>query len=97
MKSSYTYTIDGNIIFIEDRSGNEFTTVTNAIESILHEISQDLIEDGISATGINNFKVIYSDSYGCIDGVSIDSDGKFKNFYHIGETNYHAAKLKVRY
>ena len=64
MKSSYTYTIDGNIIFIEDRSGNEFTTVTNAIESILHEISQDLIEDGISATGINNFKVIYSDSYG---------------------------------
>lgn len=96
MKTNYTYTIDGNIIFIEDRSGNEFRTVTNAMESVLSEISQDLIEDGISATGINNFKVIYSDSCGCIDGVSIDSSGKFLNFYHIGEANYHAAKLKVR-
>ncbi len=96
MKLNYAYTIDGNIIFIEDKSGNEFTTVTNSIESVLSEISQDLIEDGISATGINNFKVIYKDSYGNIDGVQINSKGNFVNFYHIGETNYQAAKLKVR-
>jgi hypothetical protein len=71
-------------------------SVTNGIEIILKEISEDLKNNRISGTGINNFKVIYEDSEGIIDGVAIDSDGEFMNFYHIGADNYQAAKLKIK-
>lgn len=96
MKSNYTYTIDGNIVFVEDMGGNEFASVTNTIESVLNEISSDLMLHGISATGINNFKVIYRDSTGNIDGVIINSKGLFQEFYYIGETDFYAAKLKIK-
>jgi len=94
-KPNYKYTIDGNVIFIEDLGG-PFQSVTNGIETVLQEVSDDLEKNGISGTGINNFKVVYKDSDGAIDGVAIDSDGMFMNFYHIGAKNFYEAKLKIK-
>lgn len=87
-KANYTYQVDGDILFIEDNGGIA-PSVTNAIESVLTDIEEEL------KTSISNYKVIYRDSEGTIDGV-MTKDGFFTNFYHIGEDNYHSAKLKVK-
>jgi len=85
-RKNYTYTIDGNIIFIEgDGTGK---TVTNSIEEILKTITEEM------RCSVDNFKIIYRDSSGTIDGVTT-KNGLFSNFYHIGENSYHAAKLKI--
>lgn len=86
-KSNYTYTIDGNVIFIEDLDGA--MSVTNNVENVLQEISKEM------ESPISNFKVIYRDTDGNIDGISTE-DGKFKDFYPIGERSYYAAKLKIK-
>lgn len=85
-KSKYDYIIDGNIIFIEDL--NEGMSVTNDIENVIKEISN---QEG-SLIGRD---VIYRDSENQIDGIRLDNKGEFKDFYFIGEQNYHAAKLKI--
>ena len=83
---NYTYTIDGNIIFIEGSGTGK--TVTNSIEEILADITKDL------QCSMDNFKIIYRDSEGIIDGV-ITNKGLFEAFYFIGVTSYYAAKLKI--
>jgi len=88
MKSDYTYKIDGTVLFIEDRDLGRMS-VTNNIENVLEEISKEL------GTSIQNYQVIYRDSDGNIDGV-ITQGGKFDKFYHIGETDFYAAKLKIK-
>jgi len=87
-KSDYTYRIDGNILFIEDENRGNMS-VTNNIENVLDEIAKEL------NTSMQNYRVVYRDSDGNIDGVSI-KDGQFLNFYYIGETDFYAAKLKIK-
>ena len=86
MLKNYNYTIDGNIIFIEGTG--EGKTVTNSIEEILKEITVEM------NASMDNFKILYRDSEGIIDGVKT-SNGEFSDFYYIGETSYYAAKLKI--
>jgi hypothetical protein len=87
MMSSFTYIIDGKVLFIEDTNGR--MSVTNDIENVLEKVSEDL------KTSVSNFDIIYRDSEGCIDGVKT-KDGKFADFYRIGEENYYKAKLKIK-
>ena len=88
-KSNYTYSIDGRTIYIIDNQCDGYLSVTNNIENVLEEISKEL------NTSISNYEVIYKDTDGRIDGVHT-KDGEFYDFYHIGETDYHAAKLKIK-
>ena len=87
-RSDYKYQLDHNILFIEDLNfGNK--SVTNDIENILEDISEEL------DTSMDNYRIMYKDSQGVIDGI-YTKDGKFYDFYHIGETDYYAAKLKIK-
>ena len=86
-RSNYKYTIDGNIIFIEDLNLGSIS-VTNDIENVISDISKEM------NTSMDNFKVIYKDSDGVIDGIVTDK-GMFDKFYYIGEDDYYAAKLKI--
>jgi exopolysaccharide biosynthesis protein len=90
-KSNFTYTIDGNVLFIED-SNLGGMSVTNDIENVIEEIERELRPAPIS---INELDVIYRDSQGSIDGIKI-KDGKFHDFYYIGESDYQSAKQKIR-
>lgn len=87
MKADYTYIIDGKFIFITDLNLGR-ASVTNAIKSVLEEIS---LNEGIN---LNNYYVIYKDSTGRIDGVSV-LDGGFGDFYPIGSEDFESAKTKV--
>ena len=84
-KSIYKYQIDVRVLFIEDMGG---VSVTNNIENILEEISRELL------TSVSDFDIIYRDSSGVIDGIHTHN-GEFKNFYMIGESSYHSAKLRI--
>jgi hypothetical protein len=84
-RSKYNYIIDGNFIFITDLNGA--MSVTNDIENVLSEISKDL------NTSMDNFKIVYQDSYGDIDGIKT-INGSFKGFYFIGAKTFYEAKLK---
>jgi len=86
-KSKYTYQVDGNVLFIEDLDSG--MTVTNNIENVLEEISEDL------GTSMQNYDVIYRDTDGLIDGVTT-KDGKFEDFYLIRTADYFHAKLNIR-
>jgi len=91
-RCDYTYLVDGNVLFIEDLNMGRMS-VTNGIEDVLEEISKDLDSNGMRA--LREHHVIYRDSDGMIDGVKT-SDGKYMRFYHIQETDLHAAKLKIQ-
>lgn len=84
---NYIYIEDGDIILIEDTGIGK--SVTNDIENILTDIS-------CRGKEMKNYKVIYRDSDGIIDGIKLDEFGNFKDFYHIGETNYQIAKTKIK-
>jgi len=84
--SSFTYKIDGKILFIEDENRGGMS-VTNDIENVLEYIEK-------KEPNMKELSVIYRDSDGTIDGV-ITYNGKFKDFYFIGERNYDEAKLKI--
>ena len=90
MKASFTYTIDGQILFIED--SNVGMSVTNDVENVIEEMNTLFNEMGST---IDDFNVIYRDSRGFIDGIKT-KDCKFHDFYFIGEMNYEDAKLKIR-
>lgn len=88
-KCDYTYTIeDDNILFIEDLNQGRMS-VTNGIEDVLAEIAEKI------DTNIQDCSVIYRDSDGMIDGVNTIR-GEFSSFYHIGESELHAAILKIK-
>lgn len=85
MKSTFTYSINDKIIFIED--SNVGMSVTNDIENVIESIS--------NTVDINKHDIIYRDSNGVIDGIQI-VDGKFHDFYFIGETELDKAILKIK-
>jgi hypothetical protein len=88
-RSAFTYTIDGNTIFVVD--SNIGMSVTNDIENVVEEMAVLIRSLGKS---INEFNLIYRDSTGEIDGVLI-KDEKFDEFYHIGESDYEVAKTRI--
>lgn len=90
-KSNFTYTIDGRVLFIED-SNMGGMSVTNDVENVIEEMNTLLSAMG---TSVKDFDVIYRDSDGMIDGIKT-KDGKFHDFYFIGDRNYNAAKLKIK-
>jgi len=88
VRSNYTFSIIGNILFIEDLNGA--VSVTNDIENVLEFIQQNQL-----SPPIDSYDVIYRDSDGIIDGI-LTRDGEFKDFYLIGERDLEKAKLKIQ-
>ena len=86
-KTKYHTKVECDIIMITDL--NEGMSVTNNIETVLSEIEIEL------GHPIGEFKVIYKDTMGRIDGV-ITKDNKFSDFYSIGEDDFEYAKPKVK-
>jgi len=86
-KSSYMVKQEGPFVFITDY--DKGMSVTNNIENVLAEIESDL------GHPIGEFKVIYKDTMGQIDGVQT-KEGKFHEFYHIGTKTFEEAKSKAK-
>jgi hypothetical protein len=84
----YDYDIVKNVIIILDlNKGGK--SVTNAIEWVLKEIKKDV-------GTFHGRKVIYRDSFGIYDGVLVDVDGNFKDFYSIKEKELDKALQKAK-
>lgn len=88
MRVDFTYRIDGNVLFIEDLNLGRMS-VTNGVEDVLESISNTLERN------LHDFRIMYRDSEDIIDGIETNEDGTFKKFFHIGESDYHVAKLKL--
>lgn len=84
-RAEYSYTIDGNIIAIEDLQGMK--SVTNDIENVLRDIINE------NQLVLDEYQVIYKDSFGVWDGVHMT--GSRYSFYSINEREYKKARLKI--
>ena len=87
-RSKYTYTIDGNYLFIVDIGDGE-KSVTNDIEEVLIDLTIEL------KTSMDNFIILYKDTEGRVDRVET-KNGEFISFKLIGEKDFYAAKLKIK-
>ena len=81
LASHYTYSrlMKKRILIIIDQfdSSSPTMTVTNNIEEVLEEISQEI---GL----LTGYMIVYRDTDGVYDGVDHDA-GVFKGFYRLGE------------
>jgi hypothetical protein len=87
-KAAYEYDFDNDVLFITDLSDIAplRPTVTNDIENILHDIG------AFENRNLSDFKIMYRDTGGVIDGVQVDSVGRFVAFFAISQSDYQRAK-----
>lgn len=83
-RSKYSYQIDSGYLFITDLNGDK--SVTNDIEEVLAELTDTL------KTSMDNYKILYSDSIGVVDGVKTEN-GLFKDFVILNAHNFYHGKL----
>lgn len=84
--ANFTYDIEDYIISIIDENlGN--TSVTNDIENVLKTICDDI-------GSLQNKIIIYRDSEGTWDGVTVDKNNKFDKFIPLGKKHEHLALLE---
>ena len=86
-KSSYTAKQEGPFIFITDHDRG--MSVTNNVENVLAEVEEE------AGYPIGEFKVIYKDTMGQIDGIQT-KENKFHDFYRIGAKTFEEAKAKAK-
>lgn len=88
-RASFTYEISAdNIVQIFDE--DKGMSVTNDIENVLSEISE------LENRPLTGSTVIYRDTMGNWDGVTLTSHGTFGGFYPVHETDLQKALEKVR-
>lgn len=92
-KAAYEYDFDNDVLFITDLSDLKplSMTVTNDIENVLHDIAAFEKRQSVDFH-LSNFKIMYRDSDGTIDGVEVDNDGRFVAFFSICQFLYEKAK-----
>lgn len=88
-RSDFSYKIvdDIFICIVDEYAGR--MSVTNDIENVIKYISTTLNKS------IDNYKVIYKDTEGIIDGINT-LNGEFKTFYHIGASTFNEAIEKIK-
>jgi hypothetical protein len=84
-RAIFDYGTDENILWIEDLDQGK--SVTNDIEYVL----QDIQDSGID---IYNYRIMYKDSTGIWDGISISKESN-PSFFAIQEKEYEKAKEKL--
>lgn len=82
-RASYDWGITQGVVWIEDLDQGK--SVTNDIENVIADIKEHILGK----------PVIYKDSLGVWDGISI-SNNKFTGFYSINERGLQSAILKVK-
>jgi len=90
-RSDYDFWFDGNVLAIEDLGGMK--SVTNDIENVLSDIFKS------SGENLATKKIMYKDSMGIWDGITIYGMGKpgifHVEFFSLNERLYQNAKNKV--
>lgn len=76
--SDYVYRVIGNVVVIYDENNGRMT-VTNDIENVLRDIGKTI--------DLTNMKIIYRDSMGVFDGVTLENE----RFYPINKTSLEEA------
>ncbi len=91
LEADFDYEVrDNHLIVIYDLDSDENkATVTNAVHSVLDEITKELKHS------LAGYTIIYRDSSKIFDGIAVDEQGKFKEFYSINETNIDSAISKI--